>query len=217
MNIVGAKYYNDPNRYYTQTNNPEEEVLRKSGAERAGKLIALGVDPSIVAKAGVRSFLETCGPTSATNCILAKYDIADIKCPGGYNTQKEQQLADWFNDPGKYSVMRPFRKELNPALVMCNRIPQYYPPAVKEVFGIDCEFKWVKSIDEIVDIVKAGNPVQICLKDPGHYVAVVAVDLDTSDFIINDPWPGRFPDNKGFNKILFKSEWINVNLFIIVY
>ena len=71
----------DKYHHYSQLNNPEEELLRKVGAN---------------------GHLETCGPSAFCSCLSAVgYDL-EIKTPGGYKHQPESLLTSFFNDPRNY-------------------------------------------------------------------------------------------------------------------
>ena len=192
--IYGAKYWNNLLHYYCQVNNPTEEILRKTGA---------------------RGFLETCGSTAAVNCLAVHgYKLA-IKCPGLYHPQPEEVLNDWFNDPRNYPALQQVRMDIKPEDLPGNRVPQYYPVAIEDVFNVECQFRWFSTHHDLFDLFKKGCSIQLCLKSPSHYVAAVAYDDETSEIIINDPWPGRFPDGKGFNKRI--SDMENLTNFAVVY
>ena len=60
--------------------------------------------------------------------------------------------------------------------------------------------------------------VQLCFKNPGHFIAYVTYDEDTDETIYNDPWPDRFPDGNGFTRRMIKQEYdSNVKGFAIIY
>jgi len=193
MIISLAKHWNDRDYYYIQTNNPTEEILRKAGK--------------------VRDFLESCGSTAAVNCLAAHgYDL-EVYCPGEYKPQPEEVLQDWFNDPRNYKTMHKVRRGVEQ--LPGNRVPQFYPPAVKDVFNVECRFRWFITHHDLIEWLQQGYTIQVCLQSPSHYIAVVAFDTRTSEFIYNDPWPGRFEDNDGFNKRF--SDMENLNAFAVIY
>jgi len=195
--IVGAKYWNDRDRYFIQTNNPTEEILRK---------------------AGVKSWLVSCGPTAAVNCLAAMGFNVTIRCPGGYEPQPEQALMDYFNDPRNYPNLRLARQDTDPAEWNGNEVPQFYPVAVPDVFGVPTRFVWISDFSKIAELLRSGRAVQLCLKDPGHYIAAVAWDENRQEVIFNDPWPGRFSDGNGFNRRMDEAEYCrNVKPFAVVY
>jgi hypothetical protein len=55
--------------------------------------------------------------------------------------------------------------------------------------------------------------VMVALKDPGHYIAIVAYNPQTNEVIYNDPWPGNYwpvglRGTPGFNRAIAASELI---------
>lgn len=193
--IRGAPYWNDRDCYYTQTNNPTESYLLAAGHS---------------------DWLESCGPTAAVNCMAALgYDLSII-CPGVYRPQPEEVLMDYFNDPRNAADLRAVRNIGNS--IPENRVPQYYPLGCRNVFDADCSFCWVASFGDIAEEPYDGNSVMICFRDPGHYIAVVAVDDDREELIYNDPWPGRYPDGNGFNRRLSKADFeTEMHKFAVVF
>ena len=162
--IYGCKHWNDRDCFYIQTNNPTEEILQKSK---------------------VKNYLETCGPTSAVNCLAAMGHNIVIDTPGGYKPQPEEVLTDFFNDPNNYHDLQEERKNVDPDDYLGNEIPQYYPLAVKRVFGVRARYDYV-NFTEIAEYLKEGLACQICFKKPGHFVAAVAFDDDKKEIIYND-------------------------------
>lgn len=194
--IRGAPHWSDRSRYYTQTNNPTEEMLRKSGNS---------------------SYLETCGPTAAVNCLASLGVPVAIRCPGPYRPQPEEVLVDYFNDPRNYDALRIERDNLDPASLPGNRVPQYYPLAVREVFGSKASFHWGKSWENIKNKLEHGHAVQLCLRKPGHYIAAVAFDDSTDEIIFHDSWPARVGGD-GFACRMDIAEFTsNVEPFFIVF
>lgn len=170
MAIIGLPRWNEPDAYYNQTNNVVETVLVKTKADRK---------------------LETCGPTAAC-CILDALG-ANIKTlsPGGWDIQPEDMLAAWFNDPRNYDAMRRFRGDIDPATIMGNEVPQWYEAAIPAVYGVKARFYWGASLLEIHQALRNGRGVLVCLKDPRHYVGIVAEDTEQDQFVYHDPWPNN--------------------------
>tara|TARA_Y100000310_G_scaffold269827_1_gene283297 strand:- start:9497 stop:10099 length:603 start_codon:yes stop_codon:yes gene_type:complete len=188
--MIGLIYWNDESTYYTQTNNPSEELLRKEDGE---------------------DFLETCGPTAAVNILAAAGYRVDIECPGTYRPQPEEVLTDWFNDPRNYGTMLTARDGVDPSLYMGNEIPQYYPAAIRDVFAVAARFFWGVSVDDVISALANRCGVMICLEKPGHYIAVVAYDPDTREIVYRDPWPGNpwpeaYRGQSGFNRRISGTE-----------
>ena len=194
--IKGVKFWNARECYFVQTNNPTEEILRKRSD-------------------GV--WLVSCGPSAAVTCIAAIGFDVSIKTPGGYAPQSEEVLMDFFNDPRNYPTLQKARPETPPDMWHGNEIPQFYPVAVQSVFGVKACFEWKADFDKVAAELSTGKAVQLCLKNPGHYIAAVAYDDERDEIIFNDPWPGRFKDANGFNRRLKRADFSNVKPFRIVY
>lgn len=192
--IKGAIKWNDRSAYYIQTNNPTEALLRAK--EDSG-------------------WLESCGPTAAVNCLAARGENIEILCPGKYKPQPEEVLMDYLNDPRNKTELDRVRKVRG---IPGNRVPQFYPLAIKSVFGCTSVFTWGLNFRAVADRVVMGKPVQICLIYPGHYVAVVAYDEVEDMLIYNDSWPDRFVDKNGFNREISTRDFAtNVQNYFIVY
>lgn len=202
--VEGVAYFNERDTFYTQTNNPTESLLKK-------------VRETADSRGG---WLESCGPTSAINCLAAMGKRIDVVCPGDYNPQPEEVLMDYFNDPRNASKLEEVRSLGDGSVTIpYNRVPQYYPLAVWDVFDVRGSFHWSPDFDRIVKKVRAGNAIQVCLKSPGHYIALVAYDLSTDELIFNDSWGDRFKDGKGgWNRRMSRDEFSsNVQPYYIVY
>ena len=195
--IKGVKFWNDRNCYYTQTNNPTEEMLRKRSDG---------------------GWLVSCGPSAAVTCIAAMGYNVYCGCPGEYLPQSEEVLMDFFNDPRNYAALKAARPDTPPDVWHGNEVPQFYPVAVKAVFGVDARFYFVHDFGGVAERLQAGQAVQLCLIKPGHYIAAVAYDDRTREIIYNDPWPGRFADKDGFNRRFDEAEYkTNIKPYVIVY
>jgi hypothetical protein len=145
------------------------------------------------------------------------FDVA-CKCPGEYRPQSEEVLMDFFNDPLNYAALSKARPDTPPDVWHGNEVPQFYPAAVKAVFGVEAVFDWGGDFFKVAACVWAGNAVQLCLVKPGHYIAAVAYDDVTREIIFNDPWPGRFKDGNGFNRRMGETEFKgNAKPYRIVY
>jgi hypothetical protein len=195
--IKGVKLWNSRDCYYTQTNNPTEEMLRKRSN---------------------REWLVSCGPSAAVTCVAAMGFNVFCGCPGEYLPQSEEILMDFFNDPRNYAALQAVRPDTPPDVWQGNEVPQFYPIAVKAVFGVRAVFEWGADFAKVAVYLQAGKAVQFCLVKPGHYIAAVAFDEGAREIIFNDPWPGRFADKNGFNRRLTETEYrANVKPYVIVY
>lgn len=189
--IKGVKFWSARDCYYTQTNNPTEEILRKRSDG---------------------GWLVSCGPSAAVGFNVF------CGCPGEYKPQSEEVLMDFFNDPRNYAALKAIRPDTPPDVWHGNEVPQFYPLAVQGVFGVKAVFEWGKELGKIAQYLQAGKAVQLCLVKPGHYIAAVAYDDEKREIIFNDPWPGRFADQNGFNRRRIEAELnSNVKPFRIVY
>jgi hypothetical protein len=140
------------------------------------------------------------------------------ECPGTYAPQSEEVLMDFFNDPRNYAVLKAARPDTPPDVWHGNEVPQFYPAAVKAVFGVKAVFEWGADFDKTAAYLREGKAVQLCLVKPGHYIAAVAFDEGTREIVFNDPWPGRFKDGNGFNRRMGEAEFKeNVKPYRIVY
>jgi hypothetical protein len=170
MSIIALPRWNDPRAYYSQTNNVVEAILQKTGANRR---------------------LESCGPTAAVMLLDAIGKLKLTKTPGGWEPQPEDLLAAWMNDPRNADAMRLFRDDIDPADIMGNEVPQWYEPAIDDVFGVPAKFHPGVSLDAIVRALMANRGVLVTLKSPGHYVGIVAIDTTAAEVIYHDPWPAN--------------------------
>jgi len=184
--------------FYSQSNNPTEAFLKATLDEQGG-------------------WLETCGPTAAVNCLAAMGKYLTIKCPGPYRPQPEEVLMDFFNDPRNKASLDVIRKTGD--RIPENRVPQFYPTAVYEVFSQRASFLWGLTFDIVAAHVVDGHAVQICLKEPGHYLAVIAYDMRERELIYNDSWGERFSDGQGgWHRRMGVHEFkTNVQNYFIVY
>jgi hypothetical protein len=102
----------------------------------------------------------------------------------------------WFNDPRNYAKMRVLRDDIDPASIMGNEVPQWYERAVKDCFGVSARFYWGASVADIERALYNGRGVLATLVEPGHYIAIVAGDNGTGEFIYHDPWPNnKWPEH----------------------
>lgn len=188
--MIGLKNWNNPNTYYSQVNNPTEEILRKKSKTE---------------------WLESCGPTAVVSILAARGDNILIRCPGDYRPQPEEVLTDFFNDPANYKKLQETRQGIDPKAWLGNEIPQFYAVAVPGVFGVSAKFRWSQTLPQIIDCLKKNIGVMVCLKK-GHFVAIVAHDDTTGEIVYNDPWPGnqwpkRYIGKSGFNRRMTMPEY----------
>lgn len=226
MPVIFLKYGNSrTDSYFLQTNNPTEEQLRKAGLENfsaASAVLEGKIDSVTLDKIGksVKTFLESCGPTSGVSVIGAccGETALVIRTPGGYLPQPEEVLSDYFNDPANYSTLKAAASWFDPTKLRGNEAAVWYPIAVKAVFGINAKFVGSLTFDQVVSHISKNQGVQIVLKNPGHFLAIVGVDTDKKELIYNDSWPNRHSDGNGFNRrMTFEEYQTNVKDSTVVY
>ena len=162
----GLKNWNKKNTYYIQTNNAIENILKKEDG---------------------KDWLESCGPTSVINILASQGKDFILNTKGVYNPQPEDILTLYFHDFRNYTKFKSIRKEINYNQFFNNRIPQLYPIALKEVFNIKAKFKWGKpSTKELIENLKNNIGFILCLKNPGHYISIVAFNDKQKEVIYNN-------------------------------
>ena len=196
--LKGTIRWDNSDAYYSQVNNPTETFLRTIMSD-------------------FRGWLESCGPTAAVNCLASMGVSLGVRCPGVYTPQPEEVLMDYFNDPRNHPALNAIREV--PGTIPKNRVPQYYPRAVRDVFDYRAAFLWGAPWDGVATAVYAmGRAVQVCLRSPSHYVAVVAYDKAREELVYHDSWGTRFPDGSGFARRMGRVEFEkNVQPYHIVY
>lgn len=200
--IKGAIEWSNPNHHYIQTNNPTEQFLKKLNNE--SKV----------------SWLQSCGPTAAINCLAVLGHNLDIKCPGIYEPQPEEVLMDFFNDPRNNKTFDTIVKNYDDMHIPGNRFAVLYPYAVKQVFNVlFAEYKKIHDFTEIIKLLSVGNTVQLLLKNPSHFIAAIAYDDSEDKIIFNDPWPKRKGlKYAGLHEHMTKNEYDNnVTKYCVVY
>lgn len=193
----GARHGRDRDYYYTQVNNPTEVALKSYGA---------------------KVWLVSCGPTSMINCLASIGYSVDVASPTGkWNFQPEELVMDFFIDPRNKPKLNAIRDL--PDDFSKQEVPQYYPYAASVLFGATARYGYGVNLENIRNHLSRGGAVQICLKDPGHYLAVIGYDGFSNDLLIyNDSWPGRHEDGNGFNRTMQKEEFdTNVKNYAIWY
>ncbi|MBN2354297.1 MAG: hypothetical protein JXD23_17135 [Spirochaetales bacterium] len=201
--IKGTKYWNTKGRLYIQEKAAWEQIL-----------------PGF----------QMCGPTAAGNARAALVDTDDgvAGFGGTWAGRPADALSTFFATPSNWPALKNVRNlQLGwwgPGVYVPWEIPQYYPLAAKEVFGLDAQFSFNGTFDKIAGFVSEGNAVQLCLKHPGHYITALAFDDETKRIAFKDPWsadrwPGgnALPDANG-NKWFGRQDYdANVEQWYIVY
>jgi hypothetical protein len=202
MMIKGAPRWDDREAYYTQTNNAVERLLSRYGA---------------------RASAVSCGPSSAINCLAALGLSVETVSPGGWAPQPEDVLTIWFHDHRNWDRLSEIRAATDPEKTRFSphEVPQYYPAAVKAVFGARAQFTWNASFAEIAAHVSNGLAVMVNHKPeknrPGHYVAVVAYDEISDELIFHDSWPEGAPGHNGWARRISRSQWHEMEPYAVVF
>lgn len=158
-------------------------------------------------------YLESCGVSACITCInyLIEGQLSDIKVGNGVITP-EDVLWCWMNNKNNYDLMRESRPlDLN--YFVPNRVPQYYPIAVKTLFNIKAEFIY-DNFNRVIDEIKKGNTIQLCLIKPGHYISAVNYNKEKDEIICKDP---NIKNNGKFDRINREVYKNNVKPYIIIY
>ena len=175
---IGAKYYNDVNRYTQQNNNATENIMK---------------------------LLETCGPSSAVNCYDATHSTPLPSCRLGNG---EMQVEDAFtmvmnNVPRYNDDMLKQVAGLDPARYPANEVIGYYPYFAKLCFNAKVELWNGGCTNRFKDVFKRipGCAIQGWLYSPNHFICIKGYEEDSDHFLTNDPWNGRGSVH-GFNRQL---------------
>ncbi|MDA3854614.1 MAG: C39 family peptidase [Candidatus Woesearchaeota archaeon] len=183
--------------YYKQTNNPTEQQDKKKKI----------------------SWLQSCGPTAVVNIIASIGKPVEIVTQGAYKPQPEEILNDYFHDPINYSKLNKIRPSTPAEEWQGNQIPQFYPIAIKDVFNIESHFSWGIAYSDIINSINKGKGLVVCLKSPGHFIAIVGYDSDNDTVIYNDPWPEDYwPKSlEGTKPYLREVPWDNLDINLQPY
>lgn len=188
------KNWADEDTYYIQTNDPITEMLRKEDGK--GFLESCGV--GIIA-----NLITTCG-------IVSDRELREPQPPYYWLPQPEATMMDYFHSPENYAKFKKIRPKLNPEKFWNNRVPQFYPIMLKDIFKIESKFEW-KNIHSIKELIKKNIGIMVCLTNPGHYIGIVGYDDVTKQVCYRDPWPQNYwpahlKGASGFNR------WIDIAL-----
>lgn len=201
--IKGTQFWNDRDRFWVQTKNGIEAILRAA--------LPRGTD-------GVpRGWLETCGPTAAVNVMDSMGKNIAVKSPTNEPIRPMDYLALWMNTPANWSLLSSIVPGVDPDRLLENEVAPYYPVALQRVFGVQVTYYKDQTFEWLAASVQSGKGAMICLVTPGHFLAVVAYDDTTQELIYNDSWPDRTRTD-GFNLRMKKTEWLsNVKPYTLIF
>lgn len=192
--MMHAKYALDDYCYSIQSNNTIEWIILNTG--RA-------------------SYLESCGPNALENCASAMfhYDvIADRFMVNGERFQPADLIFTHMNDPLREAEY----DEIFHVRDWRNRYAIYYPYVARKLLDMRAEYVQRMDIRLLREHLGDGNTAQVCLKDPGHYIALVGVDGE--GFYFHDSWPERFASRDGFYREITDEELLdNAHPVMILY
>lgn len=136
---------------------------------------------------------------------------------GTHRIQPEDWLAEFFRDPknfAEFMKIRPLDLRIYPP----ERVPQYHPLAVQQIFGLQSMFSWGTTFDLIASLIAPNRSVELCLKSPGHYVLANAFENGKIGF--KDPapevvhWKAETLDSDG-NKWFGVADMNNIESFYV--
>jgi len=187
--MTGIRNWKDPSIRYDQTLNSVEAILQA----RLG---------------GATGWLESCGSSSFCTLMEGLGALRSdhyFRFPNGDTIQMDDAVMCWMNDP----------KRGTPEIMENRRGDTYI--AAAGLFGVTARYIMAPLFAEIVDELAVGNGVQLNLRDPGHWIAIVAADDD--NLIFMDSWGNRKGlVNHGVHEKLSRDEFLtNVKPFAIVY
>jgi hypothetical protein len=210
MLVYGSKFWYDNDKFFTQVNNPTEEQLRKH--------IEQWKKNNIIAKDARVFWLETCGASTSANCLAATGYNIDVKTPTGYILQSDEVIADYHNDPRNYSKLKN-ATGVDPTVQPGNRVAAYYVVSAKDLFNAKAVHSTKFTRLDLIEYLKLGCALQVCINPPGHYVAIVGYDVEKNEFIYNDSWPTRKPEwnGNGFNRRFTKEEEATIVQEMVIY
>jgi len=147
--------------------------------------------------------LETCSMHSAVNALMAVHPNPPsvvVGPPGGVGQIRlPDYLMAWCNTPGNFPAIQQVLPGVDLSTVEVNEYRQAIPLAMLTVFGSPCICVPGQTKDKVIDFLKAGKAVEVGLVSPKHFVAIVAYDETTDEFIYVDPDDRRHPDGNWVN------------------
>jgi hypothetical protein len=119
-----------------------------------------------------------------------------------------------MNSPHLYPELKPYRKDVDFNSYVLNRIPQLYPPIVKKLWDFEADFKGGGAFDKIVTEINNGNKIQLCLKNPGHYIGAYDYDHNTNELVCHDP---NHKFGERYTRISEKVFNQNIHMWYVIY
>jgi hypothetical protein len=195
--IYGIKNWNNPAIRYDQTQNSLEAIIKKLFAMHNIKI----------------SYLISCGLSTA-GCLyegigwLTESNVP--KFPNGEQIQFDDWIAMYCNNPQDTRF---------PNYPMPNNMyGEPYIIMAKLLFNKTIRYIENISFDMAITELKKHNGIQICLKDPAHWIPIIAYDDKQDVLIFNDSWGSRQGNkNGGLHEEMTRAMFANVKNFFLIY
>jgi hypothetical protein len=197
--MTGIKNYSNPHIRYEQTRNAVEAIILRILKERLPK------DDKPI------GYLESCG-ACAFCCLMEGMGYLQSKdyftFPTGARVQMDDAVMLYLNDPARgYTDIMP------------NRTALAYRAAALDLYNVQAKIIEPCAFNMVIDEIRKHHGVQLCLEDPGHWIAAIAYDDIHREIVFMDSW-GERPGlkNGGINERLTEGEYnSNVKKFMVVY
>jgi hypothetical protein len=196
MAIYGAKNWNLKARdgssiFFAQTRSCFEHVLYADH-------IAQYSDGDFV------KALETCSMHSAVNALLACFpgdpESIVVGPPGGSaQIRLPDYLMAYVNTPSHFQEFSTILPGVDLSKVEVNEYRQIIPYAMRQVFGSPAVAVQGHTKDSVIGLLKQGKALEVGLVHPKHFVAILAYDDQSDEFIYCDPDDRRHPDGNWQN------------------
>jgi hypothetical protein len=179
--IIGAKYWDQPFSYeISQRGNALYYVSNKAYNE---------------GRVGWTNKLRWCGPSQAALLfsLMKGYKWLSDKCMTGETRfQPEDIIGLWFHEKSNFQLMREIDPAFDNEQEYANYWMKFYPLMSHKLFKIRGTFIDGQVMPvQFKAILQEGGTVQLCLKDPGHYIGVGAYDTERKTYHCYDTWPER--------------------------
>lgn len=187
----GIKNRKDPSIRYDQEENSHESFVKKLFARyniKAGNLVSCGA--------------SSCAALAEGMGWLKPEDYPQIN---GKSIQFDDFIMSYMNDPRNGFTTDP--------LIFDNEIIKNYVTLIKDLFNKKALYRRDLNFKNVAANLCIGQGVQLCLIDPGHFIA--AIEYDHSDNTIVYLDSRKLPGS--IYKKLTPADFSNVMSYGIVY